>query len=317
MKKSLLIGLTVLMAAGLSSCGSKESENTMTTRYVVPAYNLITNGESVSLVSPASYQFSVAYPDYTATLSVSNMIMPGSFSGSFGLMPIPLTMKSAEIDGEACQILEFSASDPSQSGQRVTDLKCVLSQAAYRFPSNIAVPGYEKASVPGTMNAYLAAQYMLNGQLNVKTFWNDVTFSGESTVVAGAGPMSTGETFYRVVMNNLTGNTTGNYSADVLIYNYRGGKDEEPATYVLKGLSLAFDTRGYEVAGHNVVAKKLVKKSGAQGGDVNELQDDPEFTVRDFKLTSAGDLVSAAVSYSAGNARVTFNGRYLKSADNK
>jgi len=302
MKKFLVFGTAVAALLLMSSCMKDDDGNSSSRTALIPAYNLYTplSGVAAPSVGLARYNFTTAFPAQTITVSTDNMVMPGGTVGSFKCMPLQFDQGQMMVDDINRLTIEFSGSNVSESGSKVTSLNGLITQAAYA-PGDQEIPGYKRL-IPDNSLQYVIMQYVLDDTWQVRTFWPDMTFRG-STTTTFPGDSGESSTFqnddiaYRIVMeltkeNALTG------KADVIFYNAKFAPNMPGITVVLKNLDLKFTTAGYTISGKQAVPYMV---------EAGELQETPRFKFDNISVECTGDLSSAIITYQVATV---FKGRF-------
>lgn len=300
MKKSLLIGALLLGGLALTSCNNDSSEPTSTVSNVIPTYNLFTDptGSQAPFVGIGNYNYTMTYPETTATIMVSSMPVPGGSNISFTTDPVPFKVYYWDMDNDKKAEVVDLGSGIKSSNPAVSDIKCILSQAAYA-PAEVKVPGFADRFVPSSLFHFTLMHYYYNNWF-VRTFWPDMTFRG-TTTTSGPGMDSAFEsnlTSYRVVMQRNDDNSLKN-KADLIMYNASFAQNMPPITIVVKDLDLAFNNNGYEITGTNVVPYMI---------ESDELQLTPKFTFDNIKLSVTGDLTSMTSQFTVAHV---FKGLFI------
>lgn len=316
LKKNLLVGALAVIAAGMTSC-NKSSETTVTSTSYIPAYNLYTHadGSAGAAIGLANYGFVITLPANEVVMSADKMSAPGSAPISFTTPTLPITIKYLSTDNALREIATFAAPDATgtDSQATVTDLNVMLTQAVHRPPTGLNIPGYNILVPSSAVSHFAVIQYVLNGAWNVRTFWPDVTFAGGAMVTGAGSPYSDTTALYRIKMS-LASETDGAYTADMIIYNFKGSdaEDAEANTYVLKGLPLKFNENGYTVKG-DPTAIQMMTKVGEGSSAGYELKDTDTFPVKNFDMVCEGkDLTVANIRFNLGDEKsVTFTGSYI------
>lgn len=301
-----MAGVAFAAALTLASCNS-DSENSYTTSVNVPAYNLYSpvSGDGTVSVGLGRYSVATTFPEQTIQL-VGDMVYGGT-SLSFTSVDMPFTAKYASVGDVNREVISFSATDATATGSKVTNLKATVTQAAYE-PGNTSVPGYPERFVPGSSLHYLVADYILNGETHVRTFWPDMTFVGTTTTTyPGMDTFYTNtDISYRVIIQRDANNTLQN-KADIIFYNAKFAPQAPEITVVLKDLDLAFTNNGYTISGTNVVPYMI---------EGSQLQETPRFAFDELHFYVLGDLTQAQATYKvAGIYSGDFRGRCIVSVN--
>lgn len=297
--KQLFYILSICAFFFLTSC--KEEENSMTYTYPISAYNLYTpidGGNNVS-ISQAPYKFTLLMPSNNIRVEVTSMMIPGGSTVSFTTSEMPIRAYGVQVDNQYREILKFNADIASQTGSSVRNLTGQLTQAVY--PPYVVVPGYNRI-VPGSTMHYAVMQYDLDNVWHVRTFWRDMTFSGNTAATEPANPVPyiNDDMRYRIVMK--FDNPDGKYTADVILYNVKLSSEAVPVdAIVLKSMSLTFSSAGYEVNSEAPVSYIIAN---------NELKESADWKFKSFDMSVGGETLSEAhISYQTqDDTKVSFSG---------
>lgn len=306
MKKSLLLGLSAIIALGFASC-NKNDDYSQTTSIAIPAFNLFTSvsGNEAPFVGTSTYSFSVKYPDETITVSTSNMTTPSGSAATFTTIPMSLKSKVITVDETAREVLNFSAQEATESGSKIYSLNGELTQAV-NFPKNYqnvdALPGY-KWLIPTSSFHHIFMQYRYGENWEVRTFWPDVTYRGTTVTAFPQDPAgyTTDGIQYRIVMQFNEDDLSLNKKADLIIYDAKFAPQSPDIQYiVLKDLNIEFNENGYTVSGTEALPFMV------EGGEYIPLS---KFMFNNIKAVVSGDLTGISISYTvAGIYTGTFNG---------
>jgi hypothetical protein len=306
MKHSLVFGTALAAALVFSSCLKDNDVNSATNTVTIPAFNLYTpiSGMAVPSTGLAYYSFSTAFPEQTITIDVDNMSLPGGGTGGFKTAAMPFAQGQMSVDGMNCLTLAFSSENAGVSGNRVTDLNALVTQAVYA-PGDQEIPGYKRL-IPGTTLQYVVMQYNLNDTWRVRTFWPDMTFRGSTTTTYPedmTDPSGSKLTFqnddiaYRVVME-LTKEYALTGKADIIFYNAKFAPKAPEITVVLKNLDVKFSSAGYTLSGKDLIPYMV--ESGA-------LQETPRFKFNSISVDCTSDLTTSIITYQVAGV---YNGRF-------
>lgn len=310
MKKSLLLGFAAVAAVSLVSC-DKHEDNSYQTSIAVPVYNLFTpiNGDGNPFVGSAIYSFTVVYPAETITISTNNLSNPNGTSGSFTTKPLSFDAKYYTVDDTGRESISVKSQDPNDSGISIYDLNCLLTQAVY-FPPRVtdtdALPEYHGLNWhrPISSYHYVFAQFQYGDDYNVRSFWYDQTFKGQTITSYPSGTgMTTYNTegiSYRVVMQ-LKKDGSISDKADLIMYDAKFAEPQPELSYiVLKDLNLQFTNEGYTITGDDVIP--LVAENG-------EYTPYPAFVFNNFKASVSGNLTGVSMAFTvAGRFSGNFTG---------
>lgn len=306
MKHSLIFGTALAAALVFSSCLKDNDGNSATSTATIPAFNLYTpiSGMAAPSTGLAYYSFSSAFPEQTITIDVDNMAMPGGGTGGFKTTAMPFAQGQVSVEGVNCLTLAFSSENANVSGNRVTDLNALVTQAVYA-PGNQEIPGYKRL-IPGNTLQYVVMQYNLNDTWRVRTFWPDMTFRGSTTTTYPADmtdPSGEKLTFqnddiaYRVVME-LSKEYAITGKADVIFYDAKFAPKAPEITVVLKNLDVKFSSSGYKLSGTDIIPYMV---------EAGVLQETPRYKFNSISVDCTGDLTASIITYKVADV---FNGRF-------
>lgn len=318
MKKILYVGIAALSLISLASC-NKEDDNFFTETYSIPSYNLITSegGSESAVVSLSNYLYTMKYPDNSISMKVTDLLL-GATKGEFVTPEVPMAVKGIKMTDEwVAEQISFSTKDVPENPV-VTDLKCMLTQAAYS-PEEMQIPmdapsgnegettnntRYYERLVPGTSMHYTVMSFNY-GDKKVRTFWPDMTFCGStsSTFPGMSEAFTNTKMSYRVYMHRKQDNSlTG--KADLIIYSASFAQGMPDITIVVKDLDVAFGVDGYEISGHNMVPYMV---------EAGMLQEAPRFIFNELKIEVTGDLTDMHAAMTvAGSMKANFIGKSVK-----
>lgn len=304
MKKTLLMGALAVAGLSLTSCSNDPSENSISSNYLIPAYNLFTDGsgQTQPFVGIGKYNFSFLFPDNTVAESVSQMPGPGGSLISFNTAASPFTASVVELDAENMEVISFST-NAVENNPNVSNIKCLLTQAAYA-PGEAQVPGYTRF-FPSESQHFVVTQYNYANWL-VRSFWPDMTFKGTTNTQMPQGHFENTTTSYRVVMHRESDNTIGD-KADVIMYNALFAQGMPELTIVVKDLDLKFTNMGYEISGSNITPFMV---------EAGQLQEAPRYVFNSMSIDVTGDLTSMNARFTVANVFTgNFTGASIKKAN--
>lgn len=307
MKKSLLYGMAALITVGFASC-QEDKESGMSATLSVGAFNLftpITPGDGEPFVSGNNYSFTLTYPQAVIAINAPAISAPGGSLISFTTSGMPIKSTYPQIDGKQFETVSFSGAEPSIAGAQISNLRGILTNAIY-YPDNYSDPSFLPdylwpfATVPNAKLTFL--QYQLD-KWNVRTFWNDLTYMGNTitTYPQSPDPFNSESIKYRVMLlANQDGTLTG--TANLIFYNAQfAPQAPELQAIVVEGLDVKFTQDGYTLSGTDIVP--LCKMDG---GELFPLQ---AFTFNAVNATVDGDLTGINLTYTvAGIYQGTFLG---------
>lgn len=296
MKKTLLLSL----ATGLfifSACDNKPEKNTMSVK--IPTYNLVTSIDSSTEpeVVAAIYNYDLDLME--STVAVSSVL---NSDISFTTKEVPFKayyLQSDNVLHEVIKIDEFLAGSTNK-GESLNSFNCELTTLANIPPYIMGLP---EAFYP--TGKYTILSYNVGSKYNVRTFWSDVTFSGNTNTsyVDQNGDNQSylnKDILYRVVMN------IKDKKATVILYNAKFAENmpQSISNIVLKDLPLKFSNYGYSIEGENIIPEIY------EGGEATP---NTRFVFNKFELSCAGNLVSSNIYFEvAGGFKGSFTGDYVK-----
>lgn len=289
MKKSLLLASFALMLGALTSC-DKENGSTSTMTYNVPTYNLVTSQDPTAAPSVESSVYKFTFDMMNATATIGTDFKADGESISFVTNPIGYNAGFfiGEDSNKAYEVIWME----SMKQGSLNNIAAQISEMAY-FPlmdeyGNISnVDGLPAFTVPANMK-YLTMSYNID-DIHVTTFWNDVTFRGNTTTQYTtkeglSKSFVTKGIKYRVIMD------PAKLKAKVIIYDAQFAQEMTMsiAAIVVDNLDLEFNNSGYTIKGKDIVPTM------AQSGKLIPMQ---EFIFDEFDMTTGGDLTSTSISY--------------------
>lgn len=304
MKKTLLMGALAVAGLSLTSCSSDPSENSISSNYLIPAYNLFTDGsgQKQPFVGIGKYNFSFLFPDNTVAASVSQMPGPDGSLIAFNTAASPFKASSVELDGENMEVISFNTNSV-ENNPYVSNIKCVLTQAAYA-PGETQVPGYTRF-MPSESQHFIVMQYNYSNW-QVRSFWPDMTFEGNTRTQMPQGNFENSKTSYRIYMRRGADNAIED-KADVIMYNALFAQSMPEITIVIKDLDLKFTNMGYEISGSNITPFMV---------EAGQLQEAPRFIFNSMSIDVTGDLTSMNARFTVANVFTgNFTGTSIKKAN--
>lgn len=300
------MSLAAAMLLPLASCEDNHDSDMTTLSVKIAAYNLVTSIDddaskpvTVSLNNYV-YNFTFANSGNTVALQAGPIAIPGG-TAAFTTIPLSSSARMLNVDGQQREVIKFSAESPTESGAKVADLNGLLTQAVF-MPGSAEIPGY-KLEFPGGTGHIAVLDYKMEDLWRVRTFWNDVTFTGATTTTykdkdENIVNFENKNIRYRVVMKSDKGILTG--KADVILYNAKFAETAPEITVVLQDLDLTFSAAGYKISGKDVVPFMV---------EANALQPTPRFIFNNFELSAVDDLTQATINFKvAGIYDGTFKG---------
>ena len=283
--------LAILSLSLLSSCNtdSDEKNNSIVDLATYNLYTDSSNGDVIG-IKPAVYRFGLYFTSNTIDITTNSMKVSGETTASFSTERMPFSYKSFMVGSFNREIISFHNSAPATQGASVANLNGRITQA-YNLILDIPVPGYNiEVAVNSLHNVVM--QYTLNNNINVRTFWRDVTFCGMTSVKSNSDLLtsySNSKISYRVAMHcDKEGNILD--KADLIIYNLALTDKALPKTVVIKDVDIKFGAFGYEVSGKNL--KVLAISTSGQ-----ELVEDDSILFDNFYLSTTPDMTGANITY--------------------
>lgn len=289
-----------MASLGLFAVSCKESSEPYSYKSTVSvqAYNLFTSAtdDEEPVVGTAVYSLTMTYPDPKISVSSSKMIVPGNTQIDFSVSDMSMTTDNYQWNGIVRQTISFNGNNSSLPA--ITDFRgCISNAVNYHpdFPKQESVPGYSWKTPSTGVNglySYVFLQYDYD-KWNVRTFWNDMTYSGLTITSYLSGDetisFNNENVYYRVIMKGTGADLN---KADILIYDAKFAEPMPQMTLVLKGLDLEFTNDGYTISGQNIVAEMK-----GDGG----LVPFPAFPFTSFKAVFNGKLTGMNASYTVEN----------------
>lgn len=300
MKKLFIMGAAFAAAFALTSCDSDSDGNSSSATYNMQAYNLYTpvSGGSAPFTGLSNYQFTLAFPGQTVSISVDGMPLPGGGSGNFTTVDMQTAVSQVKMNDEYREMIAFSSENATASGMSVTSLQGLLTQTAYA-PGDQEIPGYKRL-IPSQTLHYPVMQYILADEWRVRTFWPDMTFHGSTTTTfpMDGSPYQNDNIAYRIVMGVDTKTYALTGKADLIFYNAKFAPPAPEITVVLKDIDVEFTSAGYTVSGSEIIPYMV--EAGA-------LQETPRYKFNSLRMECTGDLTTAIINYQVADV---FKGRF-------
>lgn len=288
MKKSLLI--CSAFAALLTTACSKDNTKSEYS-YNIPILNYVSSmdGTGEPVISGSYYNYKM---DMVASTMVVSAQVGTSTNGTTQFTTSDLSFQPLyyNIDGSLVEIIksESFVAGKTDSGDPINDFYCELTSLVNTPP---VIPGLPDVVLPNIKYTYM--HYNIGSKYTVRTFWNDLTFSGYTNTSYPGGSFESKNILYRVVMN------VKEKKATVILYNAQFAENmPELTNIVLKDLPIDFKNQGYVIKASNVTPE--IYESG-EGTPNNK------FIFNSFELNSSGDLTSANCYYEVNG---TFNGEF-------
>ncbi len=281
----------ILALSILSSCNS-DSDEKNNSIVDLATYNLYTDSQTGELIGikPAIYRFGLYFSSNTIDVAANSMKVSGETTASFITERMPFSYKTLMVGNFNREIISFHNSAPATEGASVTYLNGRITQA-YNLILDIPVPGYDIVVAVNSLHN-VVMQYTLNNNINVRTFWRDVTFCGMTSIQSNSDLLSSygnSKISYRVAMHiDKDGNILD--KADLIIYNLALSDNVLPKTVVIKDLDLKFGGFGYGVSGKNLSVLAL-STSG------QELVADDSIKFDNFYLSTTPDMSGANITF--------------------
>lgn len=298
MKKSLL--LTLLMPGlALVSC-NKDDDPRYTNSYTAETYSLITNVTDPTYVSAVKTEYTFGFEMYSrqAQMACTELKIDDA-AYAFASTWMPFEVKStADAQGGYYQSYIFKGSgDVSQSASTsITGVSGCLTEAVNPL---VAIPGVE-STVPRN-GRFVLLQYRVNNIYDVRTFWPDVVYRGETSVSGASAPFTTGNIQYRVKIN------LSSQTADIYMLGAQFAEAMPKQDIAVKGLRFEAGSDGYVITGENVEPEVITNGQSVPM---------PAFTFNKIDMSCKGNLTRASISYRvAGRYDGYFSGTFLISDD--
>ncbi|MGN0236633.1 MAG: hypothetical protein ACI4AK_00865 [Lepagella sp.] len=283
--------LAILSISLLASCNSDSDEKNNST-VDLATYNLYTDSSTGALIGikPAVYRYGLYFSSNTIDITTNSMKVSGETTATFTTERMPFSYKSLMVGNFNREIISFHNSAPATQGASVANLNGRITQA-FNMVLDIAVPDYNIVVAVNSLHN-VVMQYTLNDNINVRTFWRDVTFCGMTSVQSKSDLLSSysnSKISYRVAMHvDKDGNILD--KADLIIYNLALTDKAQTKTVVIKDVDLKFGSFGYEVSGKNLSVLAL-STSG------QELVEDDSIKFDNFYLSTTTDMTGANITY--------------------
>ena len=296
MKIKLLTLPLMLGSLGLTSCNLNNEPTSNYQQIPFKVCNLVMPSQGDSFATPGNYTLTYYYYDGNMTVGTSDLSL-GVGTVSFITSAMPYNAQAYTSTGQDyMEVITFKGGIFNENGLTVNNLTGYTSQIANIPPAvEMNQPLY-----PTTFNVPLVLQYDLNHDYKVKTFMQDATYKGKTTIRTN----STGDTFtndgvlYRVYFK------AGLNKADVVFYNAKFAENM-PVTinFVLQDLTVNYTKTGYSISipmGQTVIPQMLSKDG---------LTPFPSYQFSSFLLNnSSDDLTTATVDYWINSVRTADDG---------
>lgn len=278
MKKSLLFysAVAVLLTTACSGNENKSEYN-----YNIPTLNYVssTDGTSEPIISGSYYNYRMNMMNNTMEVAAK---IGTTVNGTtqFTTSSIPFQPLYFNIEGAVYEIVksESFVAGKTDNGDPINDFYCELTSLAHTPP---IIAGLPEVSLPNIKFTFM--QYSIGSKYTVRTFWNDLTFTGTTSTSHPGGTFSSDKVMYRVVMNIKDGKAT------VILYNAKFAENmPELTNIVLENLPIDFKNYGYVIKASNVTPKVF------EGGEGTP---NTKFIFSNFELASSGNLSTAHCSY--------------------
>ena len=281
MKKSLLaVSLAAIM---LASCN--ESNPVDEVQDPITTYSLVTSEGQAPVISKTTYNYLFDRIQSLVVVSTDELRVNASSTETFSTDKFTYWSGVARFDDVIFNVVMMGGKDVTGTGGQITDLNCYLTTAV--FSPSEKIDGYPVTKPVSTLGYYPVMTYDFNGA-NVRTFWPDMTFRGEtSTTISGANPFSTNDIEYRVVMNL---NNNGNYTADVFFLKARFAEAMKVSLNIaLRGLPVVFDENGFSISAPANISPETI-------GDGGFLTND-SYKFDSFEMKSSVDMTQVEIDY--------------------
>lgn len=298
MKKTLLISAAAVMMLA-ASCSDSESKSEST--YNIPILNLVTStdGSSEPVVSGSLYNYKLDQMNSTMEIAAKVSVGNNSYV-EFTTNPVTYKPLYYSIGGIVYEVIQAESylAGKTNNGETLNDLYCELTSFVNIPP---VIEGLPDISVP--VGKYTFMQYNIGTKYAVRTFWNDLTFKGNTSTTYPGGTFSSKEIMYRVVMD------VNKNKATVILYNVQLAEKMPVLTnIVLEDLPLSFNNGGYIIKAENITPKQFEGGSGTPNSN---------YVFTKFELSSYGDLSTANCNYEVnGMFTGTFSGSCISPVKN-
>lgn len=295
MKKILMIG-AVAATMLTTAC---DTENEIKENYVVHSYNLVTcdepDFEPVLSLGTYGAQYSKMGMDIDLVFTVKDLDL-GTQTVNF---TTPTLSGDSRVAGGGLVYFANAENAGSVKGMDVTD-------ASFKLYQTMICPPEDLDDYPVTYpgNALIVANYKV-GKYHVRTYWNDMTFIGNTETKVGENgePADNGNIYYRVIMKY------GN-KATVIMYNVQFNPNMPTLAYIIiKDLDLSFSNAGWTISGQDIVPWMVLD---------NELTENANYKFDSFTMSATGDLTTANAEFVVAPAAMpikfygSFNGQYVR-----
>lgn len=305
MKKMTILALGA-MAFALASCN--KSENTSSTTLTDLTVNHIVAADGSVYVSAGKYQF--AFEDPAATVALSALYLDLSADRTdvtFNLDPVPYNSGYYETSfpDKYGQLFKFTAADPtSTSGVKISNLNCEL--YTHPLPDYTVIRDYP-VSLP--MSFFTVMNYTLDNNYKVRTFWNDMLFTGGGsfTPAGGGEPLKDTKAVVRVQMNLKD---RADYKANVFLYSVTfstGGEKKDVHTLIIRDVPLTFDADGWKIDASSLKADEFTRDN-----NLAEKIEKDVYEIESLRISSSGNLTTSALNCRiADKGTLNFTGSYI------
>lgn len=314
MKKIFTFGvISSMLVAGLASC-DKTGKDEMVINFDALTYNLITplDGSEDYSVYQNVYSLKIEAHNSTVEIASPTMLMPNGGKLNFELPALKYTLYQGIIDQRYAAAYKFDTNAAGENNSQVKNLAAYFTQACY-LPSDVNYLDM-KVTVPNVASSmsgfpgyplYFVANYELNDQWLVRTFWPDQSFRGTSVINNAGAIFENKDILYRIVMKIDATGVIGK-KADVVLYNAKFDEDPDvvavPAI-LLKDLNLTFSSKGWQISGSNITGNTVQDGTLAPNAD---------YMFDSFEASATGDLVSMNCNLLLnGKFSTTFTGDYM------
>lgn len=305
MKKMTILALGA-MAFALASCN--KSENTSSTTLTDLTVNHIVAADGSVYVSPGKYQYAFEDPAATVALSALDVDLSADRTDvTFNLEPMAYAFSAYETNFEEKYVQSYkfvSANPTSTSGAKISNLNCEL--YAQYLPDFSVIRDYP-VSLP--INFFTVMSYTLENNYKVRTFWNDVLFTGPGsfTPAGGGEPIKDPKAVVRVQMNLKD---RADYKANIFLYSvdFRQNDDKKNLhTLIIRDVPLTFDADGWKINASDLKADEYIRD--ANGTDKIEKD---VYKIESLRISSSGNLTSSALNCRiADKGAFNFTGSYI------
>jgi len=290
MKKTLFSALVCGAAAlAMTSCQKDTVNSDKVNAYI---YNYITaaNGQGEAKVSLCTYSFDFNWDQHVVSATTDIVDLGNSQKLAFAFPSLPFKSNGSTT------VFWGSATNPvaASNGQQISNFEFELNPGINLPP--VSLPDANLPEDPegkkvtlgfalpaaftwqGAVLMYTKLSYQIGNDYNVRTFWEDNVFTGETNTTvnkdASTGFQNT-KPAYRIKIDMATKKATA------VLYNAKFNEKMPEMNLILINLNVAFNNSGITVTGDNVIPRVL------EGVSLTEV---PTFPFTKFKFDIYGDM---------------------------